>query len=384
MRRIIFGGLLLIAVIGGTLYPRRQAPPWRDDYAVPRTVGAWSQVNDMTLAPEPWWPLTTGRPFHETLSLFRQEHDLSAIGFGLRAHPTINQFENIRHAFRSRDVDIMVLWLSHWIATEPDCRDGKYVAWQAYPEAIFEELYVNYSDVPLTIILMSFESDVRLWGKYCWSREECPPHPWYTGECIESCEDGTLVAYDVTPEDATCQQVCADMAKMDRAAYMLRVFNARQRAAMNARFKYRHAKLKVYHAIEIDQYDPGRWLLVARDIIPMMQSPPDFIGLSLWPAKSDPALESFHNVQLWTGLPAHRFFIAEVGALEVNPGDQYNRIMSVVPPLFDEGIAFALVWSLEQWQENQQTLHAIVDPATGEYRSGMQAIRELNEEYGHD
>jgi hypothetical protein len=39
------------------------------------------------------------------------------------------------------------------------------------------------------------------------------------------------------------------------------------------------------------------------------------------------------------------------------------------------------VWSLEQSSEKQMTLHALIDPETGEYRSGMDAIQELNEIY---
>jgi hypothetical protein len=127
-------------------------------------------------------------------------------------------------------------------------------------------------------------------------------------------------------------------------------------------------------------------LLVARDVIPLMDSLEGvMVGLSCWPNKcgrtEDEVIESFNRVMEWTGLPPYRLFVAEVGAQELAAGDQYNRIMTVVSALFDRGAAFALVWSLEQQEGKQQTLHAVIDPETGEYRSGMDAIKELNDAY---
>jgi hypothetical protein len=366
----------------------------------------------MSIGGEPWWKLTTGRPFHETLEIMNDEHDIRAVGFGLRAHPT-DDFEsvdgcgnllpkdpeeNIRLAFRGGRADILVLWMHRWSVTGTACDGSTYIEWQDYPlvghphmpEGVFEHLYRNYGDRPLVVVFMSFESDVRLSGKGCLARDNCAM--WDLEECVNWCE--TERGYDndwplgtrwfpegyTLPDD--CLSRCCDMNKLNRRDLMLRKFNARQAAAEAARWKHRHARLKVYHAVEIDRYGTqDEWLLVARDVIPHMDSPPDFIGLSLWPAKAGDVIESFRRVQRWTNLASYRYFIAEVGAKELQPGDQYARIMKVVPPLFDEGVAFALVWSMEQSSPNQQTLHALIDPETGEYRSGYQAIQELNAMY---
>jgi hypothetical protein len=377
-------------IFGGDNALRRMGPPSRpSDYYIPRSVGAWSQINDMTIAPEPWWSLTTGRPFWQTLAAMKNEHELSAIGFGLRAHPFVNYDENIRRAFRSGDVDVMVLWVSHWIETGTSCDGNAYVEWQMYPESLFEELYNNYGDRPLTIIVMTFESDVRLHGKACQERDECS---WYDLDgCIERCEGGTMFVNNWLPdgyvEPADCRSICCDQNKLDRQHYMLNVLNARQKAVAEARWKYRHANLEVFLGIEVDRYGrQDEWLLVARDVIPLMDSLEGvMVGLSCWPNKcgrtEDEVIESFNRVMEWTGLPPYRLFVAEVGAQELAAGDQYNRIMTVVSALFDRGAAFALVWSLEQQEGKQQTLHAVIDPETGEYRSGMDAIKELNDAY---
>jgi hypothetical protein len=153
----------------------------------------------------------------------------------------------------------------------------------------------------------------------------------------------------VQPDD--CRPICCDQAKLDRRHRMLRVFNERQKALAAARWKYRHANLRVFLGIEIDRYGrDNEWLLVGRDVIPLMDSLEGvMVGLSCWPAKcgetSDEVIESFQRVQTWIDLPAYRFFIAEVGAREVEPGAQYARICEVVRALLDRGVAFALVWS---------------------------------------
>jgi len=405
MRKWILGGLLLITTIAwaGDIIIRR-TPGRRivNDYIIPRSVGAWSQYNDMTSVGQPWWSITTGRPFWETLERARDIHDLTAVGFALRAHPTDNtqNNENIRRAFRTPGIDIIVLWLSHWSSTEPKTDGTHTIMWQNYPdgqewqqeESIFDQLYRTYGGQDKTIIVMTYESDNRLHGK-CLPRDECVPEGWYWNDCPDVCREQREYDYNwpigygwwfpenyVLPDG--CRIRCCDMQKSARRDLLIRQFERRQEAVEAARATRPDAKLKVFHAVEIDRYgNEYEWMLVARDVLPYLDVMPDFIGLSLWPNKSDPAVESFRRVQDWTGLPAYRFFIAEVGARERQAGDQYNRIMQVVPPLLDMGLSFALVWSLEQSSENQYTLHALVDPVTGEYRSGMQAIKELNDEY---
>jgi hypothetical protein len=366
---------------------RRLRPSDPSQYAVPRSVGAWTQWPDMSEGPLPWWHLITGRPFFDTLAEMVDRHDIRAVGFALRAHPTENIYENIRKAFRVEGIDILVLWLEHWANTEPSCDGSPYLAWQNLPPDIFEQLYTYYANQPKTIIVMTFESSQRLHGKGCLARDECAPGTWYADECPAVCEENPDLGVGwwlpegyVRPDD--CQSICCDLAKSRRRDYMLQTFNELQSAVQSARIAHADAKLKVFFAVEIDRFsNQEEWLLTARDVLPYMDALPDFIGLSLWPAKAGDVVESFRRVQGWVSLPSYRFFIAEVGAKERWTGEQRDRIMSVVPPLFDAGLTFALVWSMEQPHPAEQTGHALIDPVTGDLRSGYSAYRELNDIY---
>ena len=396
----------LACELWGHCVPRilRLIPPDPSPYIVPRSVGAWSQYNDMSSLPPK-------RPFQETLQLARDVHGLTAVGFHLGAHPTDSNeaynecgeylpessmnAEKIRKAFREPGIDIIVLWMSYFAVIGDSCDGYKFYEWQNYStgedwrleDSLFDQFYQFYANQPKAIVIMSYEGSARLHGGGCMERDECVPISGSIDGCLAACAEDPTYGDDrwhpegyVRPLD--CQSVCCDLAKLDRRQLMLRKFNARQAAAERARAAHPDAALRVFHAVEIDRFGvQDEWLLTARDVIPFMDSRPDFVGLSLWPAKGGDVVESFNRVRSWTSLPGYRLFIAEVGAREKIPGDQYARIMEVVPPLFDLGSPFALVWSLEQSDPEYQTLHALVDPATGEYRSGMAAIEELNATY---
>ena len=116
-----------------------------------------------------------------------------------------------------------------------------------------------------------------------------------------------------------------------------------------------------------------------------MDHKPDFIGLSLWPAAGDP-LEALQYAMDMTGLPPERIFLSQVGAKEGTQPDgsvlvlprQRDRLMAVIPPLFEAGVAFALVWSMEQPEPTGRTGHSVIDSVTGGQLSGWAAIEELN------
>ena len=381
----------------------RLIPPDPAAYIVPRSVGAWSEYHDMSSS------VTPRRPFQETLQLARDVHGLTAVGFHMMAHPTdsneayndCGEFlpessmnnEQIRKAFREPGIDIIVLWMSYFAVIGESCDGYNFFEWQAYStgedwrleDSIFDQFYRFYAGQDKAVFVMTYESGDRLNGGGCMERDECVPISGTIDGCLAACEEDPMHGDDrwhpegyVRPLD--CQSVCCDLAKLERREFMLRKFNSRQAAAERARAAHPDAALRVFHAVEIDRFGmQDEWLLTARDVIPFMDSRPDFVGLSLWPKKAGDVVESFKRVHNWTRLPGYRLFIAEVGAPEKTPGDQYDRIMSVVPPLFALGSPFALVWSLEQSDPAYQTLHALVDPVTGEYRSGMAAIEELND-----
>ena len=184
-----------------------------------------------------------------------------------------------------------------------------------------------------------------------------------------------------------CNIYCCDYLRVYRGKYLLRLFNARQAAAEQARADHPGANLRVFHTIEVNYFGNQDWqsMTVLADVIPQMDHQPDFVGLSLWPAAGDP-VEALQYAMDMTGLPPERILLSQVGAREGTQPDgsvlynprQEERLLSTIPPLFELGVPFAIVWSMEQPEPTGRTGHAMIDPVTGEYMSGWYAVEQLN------
>jgi hypothetical protein len=323
-------------------------------------------------------PLTV--PLYETLEDVRDNYGVTAVGLLLNAHPIENYQENIRRAFRTPGIDIIVFRPQWWTVIEKTCEGHNAYTLEPYPTSLFDDLYSVYSKQPKNIIVMNIESDWQAHGIGCRARNECPGNGWYGRACLDTCEAGELVPYTVSSGES-CAVQCCDMEKVDRGEYLLREFNKRQSAAESARAAHPDATVKVWHAIEVNFFGNRDWQFFTTlcDIIPRMESPPDFIGLSIYAMADDPVV-ALDYAMACTGLPAYRFYIAEVGAKETTPGDQAAAIHRVVDPLFAFGVQFALVWSLED-RTSYPTGYSVVDINTGEPLSGVAAIQELNATY---
>jgi hypothetical protein len=334
---------------------RRVVPvdPWK--YYVPRSVGVNLQAIDLSEGPIYWWSAQAdqGIPNWVNAAWVRDEFGITAISLMLAAHPWDNFYENIRKLFRLDGLDIIVIRLEHWGIVDERCDGSEGVLWTEYPTgpddnfpwyewSVFDKMYEFYANQDKTIIITNIEADWQLQGV--------------------GCRDG-----EHRPEDYEF--------------YMLREFNRRQAAAERARAANPDALLRVDHNIEVNFFGNQAWQThtILCGIIPNMDSPPDRISFSLYKMAGDP-VEALHYAMECTGLPAYRFFISEVGAR--NPEKQYDRITSVVNALFEEGVAFALVWDLDVWPND--TEWSVVDPVSGEWRGGMFAIQDLNEEWADD
>jgi len=350
-------------------------------YAVPRSVGLNVQIDTPSTnsshprADKPWTV-----PLWETLETVRDEHGITAVGLLLNAHPTDNYHENIRKAFRTPGIDIVVFRPQYWNVIENTCDDRSAYVMEPYPMTLFEDLYTYYSKQPKHIFVTNIEADWQMHGIGCRARNECPGMGFYGDACLDVCEAGDLAEYEVSAGES-CAVQCCDMEKIDRGEYLLGVFNRRQAAAEAARAAHPDAALKVWHSIEVNLYSTRDWQFrtVLCDIIPRMDSLPDFIGLSIYNMADDPVV-ALDYAMACTGLPAWRFFISEVGSKETNPGDQAAAIHRVVDPLFAFGVPFALVWSLED-STSWPTDYSVIDIETGEKLSGYYAIQELNATY---
>ena len=336
--------------------------------------------------PIPWWqPSETSQPVADTFAEMAAE-GITAIGVLLRAHPTENIYENIRKAFRNPNIDVIVLTPLHWGSTEQGCTGGKNIRWLNYPPELFEWLYQTYGRQDKTVIVQSMEDDWTVAGTGCRNRDQCVTEDGRFDFYFNACEAGTLALYDTDAE--TCEETACDMVKMDRAEYLLQLYDERQAAVEAARAAHPGATLRVFHSIEVNFFN-DEFYLVARDLIWRMDSPPDFVGLSLY-ARAGDVVEAFNNVVAWTRLPSYRVYISEVGAKEGTQPDgtvlvlphQRERIVHVIEELFALGAPIALVWS---WREipftGGHTGYSVIDTVTGEHLSGYDAIKELNETY---
>lgn len=423
MKRIIVLVVLLLAVTSSSAVIRRADRTRRiisqgKYYRVPRSVGVNSQIRDTGIGNAQWWKLTPSQPLWQTFDWIRDEFDITAIGTFLRSHPWnnsytgIQNFENIRMAFRTPGIDIIQITPQYWGNQGHVCNsDGttklggitdlsyptrtnyshlldaldpgywNYEQVLDYYQSIYDGLYKYYSKQEKHIFVSSTESGWQIMGGGCRSRTEGfldVNYDW----CLHACEAGTLVPYDVSPLNASCWQMCLDMSRVDKANYMLRVWNDRQSAAEQARLDNPTAALKAWHVIEVNFFDTESWQFIVPlcDIIPKMDSPPDFIALSLYSMAGDP-VEALHYAMQCTGLPAYRFYLSEVGR-RVDSGGQYDRIYNYTDRLFEEGMAFALVWSLDtELSYEPNWPWSVIDPETYEWRDGMYAIRDLNEKW---
>lgn len=355
------------------------------DYTIPRSVGAVSVIPDMSQGPIPWWiPYEASRPFGDVTREMVGD-GLTAIGRMLQAHPTINNFENIRRAFRTPGADVFTVWPMYWSSTEWNWdHTVKNIRWLNIQPDIFELLYRHYGGQDKTIIVQPYELDWTVAGIGCRKRSRCLQWDGKYDEYFAEFLGGRKPCPMSWGQTDTHILAC-DAVKIERASRVLAELNALQAASEEARAAHPNAKLKVFHAPHVNFFT-NEFFLVARDLIPRMDSPPDLIGLSLY-RKAGDVIEAFENVQRWTGLPPNRIYIAEIGEKEGTQRDgtviggspQYDRLMSAVPALFDRGCPLAIVWS---WEEiaggGGHTGYAVNDAVTGAVLSGRRAIEELN------
>lgn len=355
------------------------------DYTLPRSVGAWNVVPDMSMGPLPWWSASPGkRPLAETFGGMR-DGGLTAVATMLRAHPTINYWENIRKAMRTKGIDVILLTLFHWANTEWDWEHKtKNVRWENLPHDIFDLLYRHYGGQEKVIIVQTMELDWTVSGIGCRERGRCIKTDGRWEHYRDASRAGTLVPYpEIKPGDHN--EIACDMVKIDRASYLIGELSELQRRCEQARADRPNAKLRVFFSVECNFFRDETYI-VGRDLIPKMDTPPDLIGLSLY-RKAGDHVAAFENVRDWTGLPPERIFIGEVGAQEgsqknggyITGTPQRDRVWPVIGDLFELGVPIAFVWSwAEVPQSGGHTGYSVNDAVTGEPLSGRTAIEDLN------
>ena len=348
------------------------------DYTVPRGVGVTQLAYDLS-RPEITRHFTTHELFSDLaanniriVKLWLDDNPFDGAGpffwtsygtpmgdLSIRHHRD-PMFEDMDLVWRDPNIDtIVVRFIGRglWDASEPDCTGWTGPFWIHEPTYdIASKLLRRYGEQNKTIIITDWEGD----------------NQWACG--------GT---------------VSMDMA-MGRMQYVIRLAEERQAAVQRARDEYPDAVLKVMFGMVVNDLDelPAYYgMNLVKNGIPGMDPQPDVIGLSYWLKHQKPIVEALEYIQLHTGYPMHRIYLDEVGAAEKTPGRQYARLMEVIPPAFDAGLAFACCW---MWK---QTWHGFDDRGrpinTGMWKwandsgkvewldepnSGLQAIQEINDD----
>jgi len=393
MKRIILGGIILLVIIGSSLirYGDRRGEP-RERYDIPDGVGVVMLGSDMAIAPHPWWKLTNVMPNSYMLDDIAS-HGIRIASIWIRVNPfdgagtwcwrTFWAYsgyspeictssdgivdEDMDLFWTNSDIDVIVVRFEAWSTLEEHCNGDQSLVWENEPTlGIVEALYDKYGDQDKVIIIQNWEADWQLHGVGCRERDQCAAMETWGYHCSEEWS----------------QQDCCDNWKLDvRLPYLLRIFNERQRSIRQTREVNRDRLLRVYHSISINFYT-DEWLTVAKDIIPLMNEPPDFVGVSFWKKPPVHVTDALEYVRLHTGLPRHRIYVAELGRGEKRPGQQYERLMREARLALDWGSQIVLVWRWKYWGNNEtQALLSLFEADNETPRSGYWAVRKLNEDY---
>jgi len=371
----------LILVLSQVLYPTGRVKPVRYNL-VKRTVGVNIQVIDKTTTPYRWWAAEApyGKPNWEHVQYVRNRYDIDAVALMLRAHPTENQDENIRKLFRLPGITSIVIRPEHWGVIDERCDGSLGLLWEGYPVSIYDDMYRYYSGQDKDIFIINLESDWQAHGVGCRARDECIGGLSYQSY-LACCED-PMCGWTPTMDYlswTSCQIMACDEEKLERAEYLLRLFNERQAAAEAARAAHPNATVRVWHTVEVNFYGNKDWqfFTVLGNVIPRMDRPPDFIGLSVYDMAGNPE-DTLRYAMEATGLPANRFIVSETGTSKKD--NQYDIIYERINNLFVMGVRLAFVWDLEI-APVYDTGYSIVDRETGEEFGGMRAVRDLNKEW---
>jgi hypothetical protein len=343
--------------------PRRTAPI---DYTLPKTLAVTQLFYQFGY---PWQQFTTYELFTELTA-----HNIRAVKLWLDINPFDGMEswcwespagqqcfegglteENMRDVWAYPDIDVIVLRLQNprWTTYARDYKGtavpNTVIADAPYYE-IATQLYKFFGWRDLVIIFTDWEQDWLLVNS-SWNR-------------------------------ATLEE---------RQKQLLGLLEKRQQAIERARreafAKYGRTPLRIFHAAIVNRY-PGNEHPGEEDIprlatlIPTLEHPPDFIGLSYWKRKLDP-IPILNWLSETTGYPPERIYIDEFGERE---DLQYDRLMDYVPVFWNWGIRLVCIWNWRQtycYPDNNRGLWEQIDCTPGEPvewgnpTEGYDALREL-------
>lgn len=399
--------ILIILLVTAPLFgqirtPGPRRPPKQPELVLPVRIGITQVASDCGI-----WPYNK----RCTLPNWQFAEEVAHIGVrAVKVWPSPQLFggkdENMHRFWTNPDIDTYVVRPIWNISAEGSCKaDGSVsLTWENEDIwSIVKQFYRKYGHLDKTIIITNWEGDWQLRGTACRNPEDFPERfDWYAPSNFlttwrDNCEDlvdhyaaegvfpfdppyqmGVGGLFATIPSDQGAVVACASHLRWSRAEYLRKVFNERQRAINHHRRLNPNAALKVLHAIVVNHPQEEWDVTVSRDVIPFLDYKPDLIGLSHW--KSDvPIADALDDIERFTGFARQHIYVDEFGSQETYEGQQYEKLYTWGEEALQWGCRMVFVWLWKQYYDGVDL--GLVDLASGEPRSGVDAIMELRDHW---
>jgi hypothetical protein len=241
-------------------------------------------------------------------------NDIAARGFrAVKIWPTVQWPVDLAPIFANPAIKVIVYRPLHSAGAET-CNNSSYpYAWEDVDYgALARTLYNRYGTSDKVVILTGWEGDNQI--KYL-----PRGNPW-------------------------CASTWPPQSVVDTFRGIL---DARQAGVRQAREENPDAKLRVYHAVEVDEVQLFEYCCgdanVLERVVPYLQEKPDFLSYSAWGSATN--IESrLHTIQYISGMPADRIYVGEYGC-RANNYDRANCFTDHATRAFNWGVRLWFVWA---------------------------------------
>jgi hypothetical protein len=369
------------------------------DYALPKTVGATQ------IAYSAAWPRDTAMLDHFTTKEVLDElasHGIRAVKLFIAGvywdgveHPTNPLlypdypiiFEDMHEVWEHPDIDVFVITFMNYghASWARGCDGGWELEWPNEPTyEIAKFLFKHFGDQDKTIIIAGSEIDNQWRGFGCNDPEDAMWDSWPQAD-IDAC-----LAEKTQAE-------CAYDLSMDRMRYATREIQRRQREVEKARSEHPDATIRIRTSVNISVTSRrAKYYFTSfmHEMYNEMEYWPDYVGLTHFKGDNTTLAQAVKNIQRLIGYPVERIYLDQFGTFEKTEGKQYPVIYNKGVDGFNLGINSMFVWMWRQtWHRftsggvplNRGMFQWLTTEGRVEWgapTSGLQAIYELNTQYG--
>jgi hypothetical protein len=296
-------------------------------------------------------------------------------------------FEDMHEVWAHPDIDVIVITFINYghAAWLRGCGGGWEMGWPNEPTyEIAKFLFKHFGDQDKVIIFTSGEVDNQWRGYECNDPQDAMWDFWSLKDIDECLAEKTQVecAYDLS---------------LDRMWYAKMEIERRQREVEKARSEHPDATLRIATSVNISvttRREKYYFTSFIHYMYRYMNNWPDYIGLSHFKGDGTTLEKAVSNIQRLTGYPVERIFLDQFGTFERTEGKQYDLIYNKGVDGFNLGLNLQLVWMWRQsWHRftsggvplNRGMFQWLTTGGRVEWgapTSGLQAIYELNAQYG--